>query len=108
MTQPGLQPALHKLKVSLEKNEGPLKNSLTFILPEYAIYFRQSGKNFSLKKHKILGVVSLSITDKIYDRKNTRSLMLTPRTVLWTFMVEKNMDLFQNFLINNPLCECKL
>ena len=58
------------------------------------------GKNFSLKKHKILGVVSLSITDRIYDRKNTRSLMLTPRTVLWTFMVEKNMDLFQNFLIN--------
>lgn len=108
MTQPGLQPALHKLKVSLEKNEGPLKNSLTFILPEYAIYFRQSGKNFSLKKHKILGVVSLSITDKIYDRKNTRSSMLTPGTVFWTFIVEKNMDLFQNFLINNPLCECKL
>lgn len=50
MTQPGLDPALHRSKVSLEKNEGPLKNSLTFIFPEYAIYFRQFGKNFSLKK----------------------------------------------------------
>ena len=108
MTQPGLEPALHRSKVSLEKNEGPFKNSLTFILPEYAIQFRQFGKNSSLKKHKILGDVSLPITDRIYDRKNTRSLMLTPGTVFWTFIVEKNMDLFQNFLINNPLCECKL
>ena len=108
MTQPGLDLALHRSKVSLEKNEGPLKNSLTFILPEYAIYFRQFGKNSSLKKHKILGDVSLPIADRIYDRKNTRSLMLTSRTVLWTFMMKKNMALFQNFLINNPLCECKL
>ena len=108
MTQPGLQPALHRSKASLVKNEGPLKNSLTFILPEYAIQFRQFGKNFSLKNHEILDDVSLPITDRIYDRKNTRSLMLTSRTVLWTFMMKKNMALFQNFLINNPLCECKL
>ena len=31
MTQPGLEPALHRSKASLEKNEGPFKNSLTFI-----------------------------------------------------------------------------
>ena len=60
MTQPGLDPALHRSKVSLEKNVGPLKNSLTFILPEYAIQFRQFGKNFSLKNHEILGVVTLN------------------------------------------------
>ena len=83
MTQPGLEPALHRSKASLEKNEGPFKNSLTFILPEYAIQFRQFGKNSSLKRHKILGDVSLPITDRIYDRKNTRSLMKK----IWTCFI---------------------
>lgn len=44
MTQPGLEPALHRSKASLEKNEGPFKNSLTFIYRNMQLNSDNLGK----------------------------------------------------------------